>query len=186
VEWICLDFINSDCRDWRGSGQRDDRLGKPEWWQYFSTKWELKVPLPTDPMLLQSLRELRQQMRNVTEAVATGQAPDPSDLVGINQVLAAVPSCRRIVHRPDGFQIEEVVRGEEWDLVIGKIALSFAELLAGTDLRRLKICENANCLWVYYDESRNRSSRWCDDKACGNLMKVRRFRERQKKERKDT
>jgi predicted RNA-binding Zn ribbon-like protein len=42
--------------------------------------------------------------------------------------------------------------------------------------------ENADCLWVYYDDTRNRSKRYCDDKACGNLMKVRRFRARKKAE----
>ncbi|MEJ8548103.1 CGNR zinc finger domain-containing protein [Brevibacillus borstelensis] len=180
MEWICLDFINSDCRNWRGSGQREDRLTKPEWWQYFANKWELQVPLPSDPKLLLALRELRQQMRNVVEAVAKGEPPDAGDLHGINQAIAAVPSYRRVVHQPDGFRVEEVVLGEGWDLVMGRIAASFAELLADADLRRLKICENRSCLWVYFDESRNRSSRWCDDKTCGNLMKVRRFRERQK------
>ena len=31
---------------------------------------------------------------------------------------------------------------------------------------------------LYYDDTRNRSKRYCDDKMCGNLMKVRRFRRR--------
>ncbi|WP_141639042.1 CGNR zinc finger domain-containing protein, partial [Paenibacillus riograndensis] len=39
---------------------------------------------------------------------------------------------------------------------------------------------NPDCLWVYYDDTRNRSKRYCDDKMCGNLMKVRRFRARKK------
>lgn len=30
-----------------------------------------------------------------------------------------------------------------------------------------------------YDESRNRTRRWCEAGACGNLLKVRQFRERQ-------
>ncbi|USG64663.1 CGNR zinc finger domain-containing protein [Brevibacillus ruminantium] len=181
MEWLCLDFINSDCRDWRGSGERLERLTKPEWWQYFSQKWELGEGMPTDPDLIKALAKLRSQMRNVTEAVVAEKAPDQQDLDGINQVSASVPTCRQITfQQTGGFQAVELVLAEGWALIMGKIAASFIELLTGSDLRRLKICENQNCLWVYYDGSRNRSSRWCDDKTCGNLMKVRRFRERQK------
>jgi len=32
------------------------------------------------------------------------------------------------------------------------------------------------------DDTRNRSKRYCDDKLCGNLTKVRRFRARKKAE----
>jgi len=34
--------------------------------------------------------------------------------------------------------------------------------------------------WAFYDESKNRSRRWCSAAECGNLIKVRRFRERQR------
>jgi iron complex outermembrane recepter protein len=34
---------------------------------------------------------------------------------------------------------------------------------------------------LVYDESRNRIRIWCDSSECGNVMKVRRFRERQRK-----
>ncbi|XEC93808.1 CGNR zinc finger domain-containing protein [Paenibacillus tarimensis] len=36
------------------------------------------------------------------------------------------------------------------------------------------------CRWIYDDESRSRTRSRCDDKRCGNLIKVRRFRERRK------
>ncbi|MCL6580471.1 MAG: CGNR zinc finger domain-containing protein [Firmicutes bacterium] len=39
-----------------------------------------------------------------------------------------------------------------------------------------KVCANADCGWLFYDDSRNRSRRWCDGRYCGNLIKVRRFR----------
>ena len=52
----------------------------------------------------------------------------------------------------------------------------FAQTLAEGEASRIRICDNPDCLWVYYDRTRNRSKRYCDDRACGNLMKVRRFR----------
>ncbi len=34
------------------------------------------------------------------------------------------------------------------------------------------------CGWVFYDRSKNRSRKWCEQATCANLMKVRRFRQR--------
>jgi len=43
---------------------------------------------------------------------------------------------------------------------------------------RLKVCLAEDCQWAYYDNSRNRSSVWCDMRVCGNRQKVRSYRER--------
>lgn len=45
---------------------------------------------------------------------------------------------------------------------------------------RLKACQNAACHWAFYDQSRNRSHRWCSMTACGSREKARRYRERQR------
>jgi predicted RNA-binding Zn ribbon-like protein len=60
------------------------------------------------------------------------------------------------------------------------VARSFAESIIREDLSRLKVCQNKDCLWVFMEASRNRSRRWCED-TCGNLMKVRRYRDRHRK-----
>ncbi len=44
---------------------------------------------------------------------------------------------------------------------------------------RLKICPDDTCGWAFYDESRNRSRRWCSMGVCGNRSKVRAYRERE-------
>ena len=36
---------------------------------------------------------------------------------------------------------------------------------------RLKVCPNDDCAWAFYDESRNRSRRWCSMNVCGNCHK---------------
>ncbi|UOK61501.1 CGNR zinc finger domain-containing protein [Paenibacillus sp. OVF10] len=33
---------------------------------------------------------------------------------------------------------------------------------------------------MFYDDTRSRTQKYCDDKMCGNLMKVRRFRAKRK------
>jgi predicted RNA-binding Zn ribbon-like protein len=39
---------------------------------------------------------------------------------------------------------------------------------------RVRLCEAPDCVWLFYDSSRNRSRRWCDMRQCGNRMKARR------------
>jgi predicted RNA-binding Zn ribbon-like protein len=43
---------------------------------------------------------------------------------------------------------------------------------------RLKVCPAHDCLWAFYDSSRNRSGHWCSMKVCGNRAKARSYRER--------
>ena len=48
----------------------------------------------------------------------------------------------------------------------------------GDERRRLRACGNRRCGWLFVDRSANGRRRWCDAKACGNRMKVRRYRAR--------
>lgn len=182
VEILCIDFLNSDWRDWRGSGRREDRLKKTEWLQSFLETWGLHAPLPVsaeEPQIT-ALVELRLFLRRLVETVARGEDITSEDLAELNRVMALAPSHQRIEQREDEYRLVQVSETTGWNLVMVRIVESFADLLVHQEKRRLKICDNQDCQWVYYDESRNRVRRWCDDKACGNLMKVRRFRERQK------
>lgn len=182
MESLCIDFLNSDWRDWRGSGRREDRLRKTEWLQSFLEAWGLQAPLPLsidDPQIA-VLVELRISLRRMVETVASGEDITSEDLAELNRVMAMAPSHQRIELRENEYRLEQVSDTMGWNLVMARIVESFADLLVHQEKRRLKICDNQDCQWVYYDESRNRVRRWCDDKACGNLMKVRRFRERQK------
>src|SRR6266850_220766 len=48
----------------------------------------------------------------------------------------------------------------------------------GTEKPRLRACGNRRCGWLFIDRSANGRRRWCDPLACGNRMKVRRYRAR--------
>ena len=65
-----------------------------------------------------------------------------------------------------------------WTAIEAALILSFSELLSGPELSRLKKCANPDCSYVFYDESTNRSRRWCFSNVCGNLTHVRAFRAR--------
>jgi predicted RNA-binding Zn ribbon-like protein len=43
--------------------------------------------------------------------------------------------------------------------------------------QRLKACGEHRCEWIFYDRSRNRSSRWCSMAVCGTRAKMRTYRQ---------
>ena len=58
------------------------------------------------------------------------------------------------------------------------LGIAFQAQVAGT-WERLKLCENPECEWAFYDSSRNRSGSWCRMGQCGNRLKNRAYRRRQ-------
>ena len=47
------------------------------------------------------------------------------------------------------------------------------DLLTGDHLARVKVC--AGCHWVFLDQSKNGSRRWCSMEDCGTSAKMRRY-----------
>jgi predicted RNA-binding Zn ribbon-like protein len=181
MEAICIDFINSEFRDFRGRWERDD-LQQPGWLEQFLVKWGLQVDQPPDAATLTTLIALRTLLRSLLEALVVGQIAD-HDLTALNAVLLKMPLNRRLVKGPEGYRVDMVPLKKDWDWVQAEIAASFAYVLADHDPKRLKICANTNCRGVFYDESKSRTKLYCTPDKCANLMKARRFRARHKSER---
>jgi predicted RNA-binding Zn ribbon-like protein len=62
------------------------------------------------------------------------------------------------------------------------VARSAEELLLSGDPRRAKECPgpDGGCGWLFYDESKNASRRWCSMEGCGSQAKMRRYRSRRR------
>lgn len=86
--------------------------------------------------------------------------------------------ARRLEAAADGKRLEWVFGKTEAHLPVWRLALAGVELLISEDLDRVRSCENADCRWLFLDNSKNHSRRWCEMKVCGNRMKSRRFKAR--------
>ncbi len=64
------------------------------------------------------------------------------------------------------------------DSILWRVSQSAADLLTSPGLDLVRKCAGENCGWLFLDTMRNHSRHWCDMQDCGNLAKVRRFRER--------
>lgn len=180
AEPLWADLINSDWHDHRGSGAREDRIGNDVWLESFLSRagWEDALPGPAERA---RLRDLRTLLRRMVDSLISGGGTGRADLKAMNEVMAAAPMYPRLAVFRYGWRLSQVRAPAGIDGVMAAVAVSFATMLADGDPARIKICANPDCGWVIYDESHNRTRRWCSVKECGNLIKVRDFRARQRR-----
>ena len=180
MDFPWTDFVNSDERDYRGRDPRQDRLDDPQWLRRFLDRWELGRINVRSPRTRSALRELRELLQRLIRALAEGRPLGDRSLDELNRYLEARPVLTRLKRQAGALRIQLVSTARGPEAVLFGIATSFAEFLVEGDPSRLKLCENPDCAWVFYDTTRSRTRRWCADN-CGNLMKVRKFRQRKKK-----
>ena len=202
-----VDFLNSQMYD--GHGNPKDRITDPGWIGAFRSRWGFDGgspsglgtdayfraqrqpdPVPAGPSAprwestaLDDLLELRTLLRLIVAAVANDTDIRPSDVRKLDAFLVGADTRHRLTTAKDGLALETVPLSDGHRRIAGEIALSAARFLAEGDRRRLKMCNNPGCRWIYHDDTKNRSRRWCNSELCGNLFKVRRYRSRHAAER---
>ena len=84
------------------------------------------------------------------------------------------PTRLAMSSRPGGYELSLKRLGDDWDVVIAEVATSAGRLIS--QWGRLKVCANPHCSWMFVDESRPGTRRWCEVSICGSLVNVRRHR----------
>lgn len=182
METLWSDFINSEWHDWKGSGRSEDRLGQEKWQLYFLTQWQLPAPVPADEDTVAAMRSFRERLHGMSVRLAAGKTLSEEDFAYLNSILDKGAVKRRIEPESGSVRMRLLGVGENWEQVMAEVAASFAEMLIRGEGVRIRVCENPDCRWIFYDDTRNRTKKYCDHKMCGNLMKVRRFRAKRKEE----
>lgn len=65
---------------------------------------------------------------------------------------------------------------------IGQMLIIVFDAMRDGSWPRLKACRSDRCQWAYFDTSKNRSGAWCLMAICGNKVKTRSYRTRQRKQ----
>jgi predicted RNA-binding Zn ribbon-like protein len=122
----------------------------------------------------------RDLLRSIFAAMANGYSVPSQRLSELNSALAQAPGLLR-VHKSSGrIATEWTSAADGVQQVLFAVLTSAAELLASHRLERIRECASTDCTWLFIDESRNHSRRWCDMSAFGNRMKARRHYKRSK------
>jgi predicted RNA-binding Zn ribbon-like protein len=125
--------------------------------------------------------DLRETIYRLLKSVASSSMPSRDDLRRMNTVLSE--TAPRVY-------LERTERSFGWRIemhpspagILAPVLWSVADILVGPDRARLRECGNDRCLWLFLDDSKNQTRRWCSMQACGNRAKAHRHYLRQKGE----
>jgi predicted RNA-binding Zn ribbon-like protein len=131
-----------------------------------------------EPAELDLARRVREGIRAMLVANGGGPPPAPGDL---HAIQAVAQDTRPVLQVGPGGQVS--LRAEP----SGRLEAGLLDLLVvirdaqrdGT-WQRLKACGNPDCRWAFYDRSHSGVGAWCDMATCGNRIKNRRLRQRQR------
>jgi predicted RNA-binding Zn ribbon-like protein len=124
---------------------------------------------------------LREAVHRVFSAAIAGEPRDESALSTLNRELSEALSRLRVAPAAGDAYVWAWARGGEdgggppLERPLWPVARSAAELLTSAKLSRGKVCGGEGCGWMFLDESRNASRRWCDSRDCGNRERVRKY-----------
>jgi predicted RNA-binding Zn ribbon-like protein len=169
-----LDLVNSQ------HGRGADLLDGDRWLTGFIGRWGYRPAAQPGRRERQQLLALRDLMRRIVETLDQGEPPTAGDLAQLNIVLGARPVRRELTMKQAAFNLRLAPARRDWTWVLSELAASFAELLADGEIARIKVCDDPDCRFTFYDVTKNRSRRWCASTTCGNRHKVRQFRARQR------
>ncbi|MGB6743803.1 MAG: ABATE domain-containing protein [Terracidiphilus sp.] len=127
---------------------------------------------------LERLILFRERLREAVLRMESGSAPGEAFLAEVNLLLAQHP-FPALLHKRDG----KVVRETSLELhrpadLWAPIINAAADLLAESDLSRIRMCES--CVVHFYDTSKKGSRRWCSMNICGNKLKVAAYQRRKR------
>jgi predicted RNA-binding Zn ribbon-like protein len=175
---LWADFLNSEERDYLGRGPPRDHLDDPAWVERVLGGLGARPADLRTPKARRALKALRSLLERLVRSLAEGRPPASDDLEDLNRSLGR--SVRpRLVRGEGAFRLRLVPAAGGLGAVLFAVAASFAEFLEKGDPARLRLCDNPDCRWVFYDTTRSRTRRWCGGR-CGSLMKVREFRRRRR------
>jgi predicted RNA-binding Zn ribbon-like protein len=118
---------------------------------------------------------LRKAIYRVFAAAVQAQAATSKDLETIEKFARKAMTHRHLAYSGREYRWEwKYDKNEILSWVLWPIAQSAVELLTSERLKKVRRCAAPTCAWLFLDESRNHSRRWCDMTVCGNRQKARR------------
>lgn len=185
---LCLDFANT--RYWRGTPQPTDELEQfaalPAWLSKqhvldAATAAGLQALSPAQAArTLAEVLDAREQLYVLLHALACAAPPPADALAALLHHVAAAPARAELVLAPRlaGWRVR-LPRAGIADL-LAPVWWSAADLALSAGRLPLRCCANPRCGWLFLDDSKGGTRRWCSMSACGNRAKAQRHAQRQR------
>ncbi|WP_117210536.1 CGNR zinc finger domain-containing protein [Allorhizocola rhizosphaerae] len=180
---VALDFVNS--RSGPPDGPPDDDvltgyLDVVAWSRYVGLATEVEAaslrrlarddPGAADEAFADALR-MRECLDEIFRAIAAGESPSRRGLTSLRD--AEVEALSNAQFEGSGPYEWSWRRDRSLSRPVRLVVHAAVDLLTAGRLARVKGC--GGCRFLFIDESKNRSRRWCSMEDCGTSEKIRRF-----------
>ncbi|MFE1414337.1 CGNR zinc finger domain-containing protein [Streptomyces sp. NPDC085524] len=168
-DYLALDFVNSAVA--LPGGQFIDFLGTPESVNRWLTARGLA---PADAgvreMCATQLRSMREHLRGLFAARASGLQPLPSALSAVNDAMSKAPTAALLYwdEKNGPYRVAPCPTNEILDRALATLAANAADLLTGPDAERLTGCGSSPCNRYLL---RNGRRHWCSTR-CGDRARA--------------
>ncbi len=181
-----LDFINTV--KYRGAIDPQDRLASMadviEWANAAGLITATEVRVLSKPASkgksgvrsCKTIRNFREDVRTIFEHSSLKGTSCAQAAARVELAISALHPVAKI-NRNTGV-LERFIAVTTQDDLMDRIVASVADLLCERDRLRIKFCKGDNCDWIFIDRSKPGRRQWCDTRTCGNISRVRRFREK--------
>ncbi|NTX30459.1 ABATE domain-containing protein [Burkholderia pyrrocinia] len=180
-ETLSIDFANT--LYWRGSdpptetfGTMDDLLawcreqaGVPAG---MADRCRVRGAEEGEPAMLARALALREALYRLFHAQAERREPQPDDLALLGGFLAEASPRVALARIDGGYAWRIGGAGATLAGLLSPVLWSATDLLGGARLAKVKRCANDACQWLFIDDSKNGSRRWCSMSSCGNRAKA--------------
>jgi predicted RNA-binding Zn ribbon-like protein len=182
---VCLAYANT--LSWRGREAPLEELGELDdllQWAAGSVgvavevvgeleSWAHQRPALAAELLAEAIA-LREVIYRVFSTLASGNTVSDQDLAALNGALAAAPPRQRLARSEAGYGWQIGPTPLSAATLLAPVLWSAGDLLASDRRRRVRLCANKQCRWLFLDQSKAGTRRWCAMASCGNRAKARR------------
>ena len=120
-------------------------------------------------------KALREALFAIFSALAAGRAPPQAALALVREHWLKGAAAQAFKYADGRLAVEIAGADDDLDLVASIVAWRVVEHVLPAPEGRLRICQGADCAWLFIDSSKAGRRRWCDMAVCGNAAKSRRF-----------
>jgi predicted RNA-binding Zn ribbon-like protein len=177
----CLAVVNTEL--WRHEVGGRDVLATVADGAFFLGRMHAVAPGGVEPLqredaaaeaALARLRALRAPLHAVFWGLYQGRRPTPADLAAIDEHLAEALGHVRLQDGGERVLPDYAAPdAHPFDTLRLLAARSAADVLAPPrEVAHVKRCAGEHCGFLFVDDSRNQTRRWCDTKVCGNRARV--------------
>jgi len=188
---LALDFANTS--DWHGSDQPQENLTGYDDLVTWGEQGKLLTMAQAESFRQAAARQpeeasrvfqralsLREAIYRIFSSLYAGRSLSADELATLNAELKKAMPNLELVLQTSGLEWRWLEGTNDLDRMLWPVARATAQLLTSDQLDRVRECEDdRGCGYLFIDQSKNHSRRWCSMESCGNRAKARRHYARQ-------